>query len=221
MNKKQLKDAFDEGLINEEKYGEELVKLEMAPKPQRKQKKLPVSITREEFFLLMKKTKKDIFKVAFLLAFGAGLRLSEIAGGTRTDGSPMKPLTKENIEFDRKRIRIEDAKGRKDRITSIPKGFKQSMLKFLPITKAYKNYASCRRSLQRGFKVAARKAKLLETKPTLHFHSLRSGFGSRLAEQGAPIHMIRDMMGHSSISTTNVYLISNPVDNLEKYEELF
>ena len=66
-----------------------------------------------------------------------------------------------------------------------------------------------------------KKSKLLEKKPNLHFHSLRHSFGSRLAGQGVPIHHIRTLMGHSNISTTNIYLIANPAEALKSYEDLF
>jgi len=219
--KKQLKDAFSGGLIDVDKYKEELFKLEMAPRIKKVAKRLPVAVSEDEFRRLIEKTKKMPFKIAFLLGYGAGLRLSEIVGGTREDGTEIKGLVKEKVDIEAKTILVEGAKGMKDRIVPLPKGFKIKMLDFLPITKIYSNCASARRSLQRGFKVAARKAKLLEVKPTLHFHSLRHGFGSRLAGQGVPIHHIRTLMGHANISTTNVYLEQNPKDALKSYEELF
>jgi len=64
-------------------------------------------------------------------------------------------------------------------------------------------------------------SKLLEQKPDIHFHSLRHGFATRAIEQGIPIHHVRTLMGHSNISTTNIYLIANPKDALHSYEELF
>ena len=77
------------------------------------------------------------------------------------------------------------------------------------------------RALQKAFKSSCKKAGLLEIKPSLHFHSLRHGFGSQMAKKGVPIHHIRTLMGHSNISTTNVYLELNPTDALKSYEELF
>ena len=170
MNKKQLKDAFADGLIDVDKYKDESFKLDMAPKVKKQAKRLPVALSEEEFRQLLVKTKKPVFRVAFLLGYGAGLRLSEIVGGIREDGSEIKPLSKEKIDIENRTMLIEGAKGRVDRVVPLPKGFKPSMLSFLPISKIYSNCASARRSLQRGFKVAARKAKLLEIKPTLHFH---------------------------------------------------
>ncbi len=166
-------------------------------------KKLPVAIELEEFKQLIKSTYKRHHKIAFLLGFGAGLRISEVTS-----------LEPRHIDIKRKRINIEQGKGGKDRIVPLPKGFKESYLKYIPL--------SCgNRSLQRAFKTAAERGKLLEKKPNLHFHSLRHGFATRLAVKKVPIHHIKILLGHSNISTTNVYLTANPEEALGDYEELF
>ena len=40
----------------------------------------------------------------------------------------------------------------------------------------------------------------------LHTHSLRHYFGTRLVEKGANIRAVQELMGHSSLSTTQVYV---------------
>lgn len=166
-------------------------------------KKLPIAIDYEEFVKLIKNTGKEEHKVAFLLGFGAGLRISEIVN-----------LEKRDINFNEKKIFIRQGKGGKDRIVPLPKGFKTKHLEFIPMKIGM-------RALQKAFKNASGRAGLLKIKPTLHFHSLRHGFGSQLAKKGMPIHHIRTLMGHSNISTTNVYLELNPKEALSDYEELF
>ena len=168
-----------------------------------KGKKLPISIDLEEFTKLVKHTKQVHHKISFLLAFGAGLRISEVIN-----------LEPRDINFKEKNILVRQGKGKRDRIVPIPKGFKESHLKHLPLKCGV-------RALQLALRRTAERAKLLDKKPTLHFHSLRHGFGSRLAGQGTPIHHIRTLMGHTNISTTNVYLEANPKDALKSYEELF
>jgi len=198
MNKKELKKAHDEGLISDEKFKDELFKLETTPKIKKK-KKVAVTLTEEEFIELIKHTKYDHHKVAFLLGFGAGLRVSEIVGGEREGEDDIPPLTKENVDLVEKEIFIADAKGMKQRRTVLPKGFKQKHLKLLPISK----FCGAR-ALQAAFTKNARAAGLLEKKPGLHFHCLRSGFISHCLKQGMPIHFVRDLVGHSNISTTRI-----------------
>jgi integrase len=77
------------------------------------------------------------------------------------------------------------------------------------------------RSLEIAFRNACKRAGILENKPSIHFHSLRHGFGTQMVKNGVPIHHIRTLMGHTNIATTNTYLISNPRDALKSYEELF
>ena len=166
-------------------------------------KKLPLALTLEEFVKLMKNAKKIEYRTAFLLGFGSGLRVSEVVNLIRND-----------VDLNEKAIKIRQGKGSKDRIVPLPKGFKQIHYNSLPL-------GIGARALQKAFKLSCQKAGLLKSKPELHFHSLRHGFGSRLANQGVPIHHIRTLMGHSNISTTNVYLELNPKEALAKYQEVF
>lgn len=173
------------------------------PKQPRKPKKLPVAISAEEFERLIKATKHKHHKLAFLLGFASGLRISEILH-----------LESRHIVFQDKLILVEQGKGKKDRAVPMPKGFQEGYTKLLPI--------DCgKRALEKAFKSAAKRAGLLEIKPKLHFHSLRHGFATNSVSKGVPIHHIRTLMGHSNISTTNVYLEMNPKDALKSYEELF
>lgn len=220
MNKNELRKAFYEGLITEEQFKDELFKIENAPKVKPK-KKLPVALTEDEFDKLLSHTLKEKFKFIFILGGEAGLRLSEIAGGIRSDGTQINPLTKEKIDILQRTIRIEDAKGHKDRIVPIPRNFRNSYLKYLPVTQDYSNILSARRSIEKVFKLTCKRAGLLQIKPNLHFHSLRHFFGTHLANSGMPLHHLRTLLGHSNISTTNVYLQSSPKEALLDYEKRF
>lgn len=167
-------------------------------------RKLPKSLTPEEFKKLILATpKKDKqVLVAFLLAYGSGLRLSEVTN-----------LKKENIILDAKPniIQIWGGKGGVDRTVPVPKGWKQYMLDVLPIKKTG-------RSLERNFKTAVHKANLSSQ---YTFHSLRHSFGTRLIEAGVPLNQVQILMGHSNISTTSIYTKARPMDAIKSYEELF
>ena len=166
-------------------------------------KKLPIAITEEGFIQLIKHTKQLHHKVAFLLGYGSGIRISEVCN-----------LQKNDINLKEKKIMVRQGKGSKDRVVPLPKMFKTKMLDCIPI--------KCKkRALQKAFTSIAIKSKLMETIPNVHFHSLRHGFASRAVENGMPIHHLRTLLGHSNISTTNVYLEMNPKGALKSYEELF
>jgi integrase/recombinase XerD len=167
------------------------------------QKKLPVPVTLEEFNRLMRNTKQKHHKVAFLLAFASGLRISEVCN-----------LEQRDIDLKDKRILVRSGKGGKDRIVPLPKNFRSELLKYIPIT-------ITPRSLERAFKTAAKKSGILRVKPTAHFHSLRHGFATHALKSGMDIQQVRFFMGHSNISTTSIYLHTEPKEALAKYEEVF
>jgi integrase/recombinase XerD len=163
-------------------------------------KKLVKALTPEEFVKLIKviPNKDKIAKVSFLLAYGSGLRVSEVVNLKR-------------IDIKERYISIWDAKGGKDRTVPKPKGWKEYMFNEIPIKRTV-------RSLQRKFKNYSRKAGLPEH---YVFHSLRHGFGTRMIESGVPLNQLSLLMGHSSISVTNIYTKARPQDALKSYEELF
>ena len=166
-------------------------------------KKLPVDVTEDEFAKLLTSTKQMKHKVAFLLAWGSGLRISEVL-----------KLKKEDVSLDDKQIRINEGKGKKDRIVPIPRGFKERHLEFIPFD--FKD-----RSLQKTFRLYAEKSGLKAKKPTIHFHSLRHGFATQCLRKGIGLRSIQMMLGHSDLSTTAIYLQLAPEEVLNEYQEKF
>lgn len=164
------------------------------------QKKLPKGVRPDEFIKLIKaiSQKEKEARIAFLLAYGAGLRISEVCN-----------LKKEDIKVNS--IEILNSKGGRDRIVPIPKGWRAWMFGYLPLQKST-------RTFERYFKTVAEKAGL----PAYYvFHSLRHGFATRLVENGVPMNQVQLLMGHSNISTTSIYTRARPMDALKNYEDLF
>jgi len=166
-----------------------------------KRKPLPSYLTEEEFLKLNKLVKQKHHKLAFLLAFSSGLRVSEIV-----------KLQKEDLDLLGRKIFIRSGKGGKDRVVPLPKGFPEEYLKFIPLKIGV-------RALEISFKNYLRKAKI--HKSNIHFHSLRHSFAIRCMERGIPLNQIQLMLGHESITTTSIYLKVNPQEALRKYEELW
>lgn len=193
-------------------------------------RKLPQPINKHEFDLLIEEAKSmrdkydrpragltprginyNQYIIAMILAFGAGLRISEMVGFK----NKVPKLTKESIENNF--IRILSGKGNKDRIVPLPSklflqhGIKrQDLLNNLPLKMS-------RRSIQHyvtkiGFKVLKKK---------ISIHKFRHGFATHLLVNGMPIHQVQMFMGHSRLDTTGVYLHVNPKEAIDKYEEVF
>lgn len=169
-------------------------------KSKRNTKKLPKSVRPEEFKLLIEAIPKKDFKsrIAFLLAYASGLRISEV-------------LRCSPEHFRINSLFIPESKNGVERVVPIPKGWKKEFLKVLPLK-------ITARSLQRAF---IKYAKKINLNPLYTFHSLRHGFATRLLEAGAPINQVQVLLGHANISTTSIYTKANPQDAIKSYEELF
>lgn len=163
-------------------------------------RKLPIFVTVEEFNRIKREKTSPEYKLAFILGFCSGLRVSEVVN-----------LKKENIHIKEKRIFIKEGKGKKDRVVPLPKGFTARSLKYIPIKKSI-------RSIQRKFKKVVHDLRI--EKPVT-FHSLRHGFATRLIESGVPINQVQLLMGHAKLETTGVYLHANPTQALSNYEKYF
>jgi integrase/recombinase XerD len=157
-------------------------------------------ISFEDFQKLYKSEKKKEVKLAMLLGFGSGLRISEIVGFKRRDGSNILALKAEQIDLKAHQIKILDAKGKKWRVTITPPLLTEEYLKLLPITIP-------RRTLQYHFNILT--TKVLGRK--LNFHTLRHGFGNYQANVlKLPLPIVQQMMGHSRLDTTGIYTKANP-----------
>ena len=164
-----------------------------------KPRKLPKGVRAEEWNLLVKAAKEDkIAIVSFLLAYGSGLRISEVCR-----------CKKEH--FSSNGLFVPQSKYGVERVVPIPKGWRETFYRQLPIPVTI-------RTLQRKFKLYSKKAGL---NPLYTFHSLRHGFATRLLEKGTPINLVQLALGHSDISTTGIYTKAAPSDLLKAYEENF
>ena len=175
---------------------------------QKKGEKLIKFIEIGEFKNILKVEKDKKFKLAFVLAFGSGLRISEIIGYEKAD---IKPLSPEQIDLQKHQIRIFGGKGKKDRITVTSPWLNETNIKLLPLH-------IYRGTLQYRFKVLCKRV----LGKDLSFHTLRHGFANYMAnDKGVPLPMIQGMLGHARLDTTGVYTKANPINAIKKAWESF
>jgi integrase/recombinase XerD len=165
---------------------------------------LPVVLNREEIKALLASIQNSKHHLMLSLAYGAGLRVSEVVN-----------LKVKDLDFTELLIHLKEAKGRKDRLTLIPEKM-ESDLRNLIAGKSANDYifASERggklneRTPQAVFERALEKAKI---KKDATFHSLRHSFATHLLENGVDIRYVQELLGHSNIRTTQIYThITNP-----------
>lgn len=180
-------------------------------------KVLPNFVTQEEFEKLFEEMSKQEkratplrkkrirqYRVAVLLGFEGGMRISEIVGWPK---GGIQRLKKENISDVSIRI---FGKGGKERVVPRPKRFNDKAIEMLPLSIS-------RRALQTYITKLGQDILNRE----IGFHTLRHGFGSHLAGQGRPLHEIQMLMGHARLDTTGIYMHANPKVAIEKAREAF
>jgi len=163
-----------------------------------RKRKLPEVISLEELNKILKVTKKPHHKLAFKLGFLCGLRVSEVV-----------KLRLEDIDYSMKLIRIKQAKGEKDRNVPLPKPLIKS-LKDLPIKCGI-----------RALQVAINKKSLKAINRKIHFHTLRHSCATYLLSQKMNIRQVQQLLGHTDISTTSIYLHINPQELKNKFDEIW
>jgi len=175
-------------------------------KPPRLKKSLPVFISKCELELIIDQTKTVMLKDLFTTAFYSGMRLGEIVN-----------LVWECVDFKRKVIIVKNINGfttknKKERIIPMNSTLESMMMdRFNKEKNVYNNGYIFYRVIgiklnedyvSKQFKSVVRKAGLDEK---IHFHTLRHSFASNLIQRGASIYVVKELLGHESISTTQIY----------------
>ena len=166
-------------------------------------KKLIRFISTEEFRKVLKAEKDNSRKLAYVLAFGSGLRISEIVGPAPNSNQNIKPIQAHQINLQTRQIKVL-GKGNKERITVINPLFpiKENMLRLLPLKIE-------RRTLQNRFKNLCNKTL---GKP-LNFHTLRHGFANHMInERNMPMPMVQGFGGWARLDTCLLYTSPSPRD---------
>jgi len=174
--------------------------------------KLIKFISTEDFRKVLKAETDNSRKLAYVLGFGSGLRISEIVGPAPNSNQDIKPLEAHQINLETKQMKVL-GKGGKERITVINPLFpiRESMLKLLPLKIE-------RRTLQNRFK----KLCIKTLGKDMSFHTLRHGFANHMInERNMPMPMVQGFGGWVRLDTVGIYAVANPVQAINKVWEGF
>jgi site-specific recombinase XerD len=165
----------------------------------REPRKLPVVLSPEEVAHLLDAAPSLKYKAALSVAYGAGLRVSEVVA-----------LKIGDIDSKRMVIRVEQGKGRKDRYVMLSPHL-------LGLLRAWWKAARPQgwlfpgrdpvqpmttRQLNRACHAAADMAGIGKT---ASMHTLRHSFATHLLEQNIDIRVIQVLLGHAKLDTTALY----------------
>ncbi|MBD3281168.1 tyrosine-type recombinase/integrase, partial [Candidatus Uhrbacteria bacterium] len=164
----------------------------------KRSKKLPVVLSREEIELIINSITNHKHRIMIALAYGAGLRVSEIVR-----------LRVGDVDFNACTIHIKEAKGKKDRLTLLPEKLKSSLLMFTAgksgddyLFASERGGRLAERSIQLVFSGACKSVGMVKR---VTFHSLRHSFATHVLENGIDVRYVQSLLGHGNIRTTQLY----------------
>jgi site-specific recombinase XerD len=163
-------------------------------------KRLPVVFAKDELKQLFSAVDNPKHRLLLMLAYSSGLRVSEVVN-----------LKREDIDVSRKTLLVRAAKGRKDRYTVLSTRAALALGNYtavFPVSSwLFPGIPAARhlsiRSAQHIFEQALQKAGILKN---ASIHSLRHSFAAHLMESGTSLRYIKDLLGHTSIKTTERYI---------------
>jgi integrase/recombinase XerD len=178
--------------------------LEMIPLARQPQRLRQV-LTPEEVVRLIEAAPGRKYRCVFSIAYGAGLRSSEVVS-----------LKVSDIDSKRMVLRIEDGKGGKDRLAKLSpqmlkelrawwKEAKPRVFLFPSRFKAFDHISA--RQYHRACREAAIRARIDRS---VHPHMLRHSFATHLLERGTDIRIIQALLGHKKLETTAIYAAVSP-----------
>ena len=184
-------------------------------KPPKVPKSLPKALTPEDVRKLLSvippTRRRD--RLIVLLLYGAGLRVSELCN-----------LKKSDVDLDRGIITVRGGKGAKDRVVPISTTLAKEIKTYLKERDDNSEYllVEVRRNTKDKLSpktvwyLLSRYGKKAGVKVTPHM--LRHSFATHMLERGVDIRAIQELLGHSNLSTTQIYT-KVTVEHLKKAQE--
>jgi site-specific recombinase XerD len=201
-------------------HGEVMAKMQPVHVP----RTLPVVLSREEVGRLIAAAGNLKHQTALAVAYGAGLRASEVTA-----------LKVGDIDSERMTLRVERGKGSKDRYAMLSPVLLERLRVWWKVARAQGKMLEggwlfpglnpinslSTRQLNRAIHAAADEAQIDKR---VSLHTLRHSFATHLLEQKVDIRVIQVLLGHKRLDTTALYAqvatdllreVVSPLDTLE------
>lgn len=183
----------------------------------KREKTLPDVLSKEEVRAILSAVVTNLrFWCMFSVLYSAGLRISELLA--------LKP---DDINVSRSLIRVRQGKGRKDRFTLLSKPLIKKLTEYRELYKPKvwlfertPGEQFTESIVSKRLKAAAQEAGITKR---IYPHLLRHSFATHLIEQGTDLKIVKELMGHNSIRTTEIYVhiadtfksnIKSPLDDI-------
>jgi integrase/recombinase XerD len=174
----------------------------------KKVNKLPVVLSKQEVWAMLKACTLLKHKVLIGLLYGCGLRCLEV-----------RSIKLQDLDFDRKQLKVVQGKNKKDRYVPLSEHLIRALKSFISAEKPVEylfggvdivgraggEYDSrySQKGVQWAVKETSKKAGVLKD---VHTHTLRHTCATHLLEDGMDIISVKNFLGHENIETTMIYL---------------
>lgn len=166
-------------------------------------KRLPKVMTVQEMETILNQNLDELHTVILELLYGCGLRVSELANICIND-----------IDIKSKYLQC-IGKGSKERIVPLGKKAVNALKKFLPV----RDFSVQKNKVETKHLLVDENGRILTRQDIYTFiheqgekinkhispHTLRHSFATHLLENGADLRIVQELLGHSDVSTTQLY----------------
>lgn len=166
-------------------------------------KRLPKVMTVQEMETILNQDLDELHTVILELLYGCGLRVSELANICIND-----------IDIKSKYLQC-TGKGSKERIVPLGKKAVNALKKFLPV----RDFSVQKNKIETKHLLVDDNGRILTRQDIYTFiheqgekihkhispHTLRHSFATHLLENGADLRIVQELLGHSDVSTTQLY----------------
>lgn len=168
-------------------------------------KSFPMFISEDELLIILTNTPYQYLKDIFTVGFYTGLRLGELIN-----------MRWNWIDFFQNQITVKcsddfQTKSKKERIVPMSDKVKSIIVSRFNlginqpddvVFYRIKGKRLHQETISKQFKDAIRKSNL---NGKIHFHSLRHSFASALAQKGVSLYIVKELLGHEDLATTQIY----------------
>jgi len=162
--------------------------------------KLPVILNRSELKELFSTPKLLKHRIVLTLIYSAGLRGQEVIN-----------LKLSDIDFERMTIHIRQSKYKKDRMVPLSPTMARGLKKYISVEHPHiwlfnGKELGAKYSVRGLAWVMRETLKKTSITKNVNLHSLRHAYATHLLEEGVNIVTLKELLGHSQITTTMIYL---------------
>lgn len=170
--------------------------------------KLPVVLSKEEMWRLLRSPDLLKHKILIGLLYGCGLRCKEV-----------RSVRLQDLDFDRKMVLVVQGKGKKDRYVPLSEHLIRGLKQYIDAERPEEwifngqpmenrkggdfDSRYSQKGVQWAVSSASKKAGIIKH---VNVHTLRHTFATHLLEDGMDIMTLKELLGHERIETTLIYL---------------